>query len=158
MIHGHQVQTIQPFITNRCEEKGQIMKIVLLRSMLLVTALLSIAACDTALSVGSKTIGIRSGEFMYTDGYLRTTYAFPVEKVWAACEKTLTDLKATDVEREKSIATGKFTAFILDDKVRIDVAYVERDITAVSIMVGPSGNNLASKLIHERIGNFLKKP
>jgi hypothetical protein len=134
------------------------MKRTFLWFMLLVTALLPIAACDTALSVGSKTIGIRSGEFMYTDGYLRTTYAFPVEKVWAACEKTLTDLKATDVDREKSIATGKFTALILDDKVRISVEYMERAMTAVSIMVGPSGNNLASKLIHERIANQLTKP
>jgi hypothetical protein len=134
------------------------MKISFLRGILLVTALLAIAACDTALSVGSKTIGFRSGEFIYTDGYLRTTYTFPVEKVWAACDKTLTDLKATEVDREKSIATGKFTAFILDDKVRISVEYVERNITAVSIMVGPSGNNLASKLIHDRIANELTKP
>jgi hypothetical protein len=134
------------------------MKITFLWFMLLVTALLPIAACDTALSVGSKTIGFRSGEFIYTDGYLRTTYAFPIEKVWAACEKTLTDLKATDVEREKSIATGKFIALILDDKVRISVEYMERNMTAVSIMVGPSGNSLASKLIHERIANQLTKP
>ena len=134
------------------------MKILLLRYMLLVTALLAIAACDTALSVGSKTVGFRSGEFIYTDGYLRTTYSFPIEKVWAACDKTLTGLKAVDVEREKAIATGKFTAFILDDKVRISVEYVERDITAVSIMVGPSGNNLASKLIHDRIASELTKP
>ena len=133
------------------------MKISFLRCILLVTALLSIAACDTALSVGSKTIGFRSGEFIYTDGYLRTTYTSPVDKVWAACDKTLTDLKATEVDREKSIATGKFTAFILDDKVRISVEYVERDMTAVSIMVGPSGNNLASKLIHDRIANELTK-
>ena len=134
------------------------MKIAFLWFMLLVTALLPITACDTALSVGSKTIGIRSGEFMYTDGYLRTTYAFPMDKVWAACDRVLTDLKAIDVEREKSISTGKFTAFILDDKVRISVDYVERDMTAVSIMVGPSGNNLASKLMHERIASRLTKP
>jgi len=138
-------------------EKGQNMKIKLLGLMLLIPALLPITACDTALSVGSRTIGIRSGEFIYTDGYLRTTYASPLEKVWSACENALTDLKATDVERIKSIATGKFTAFILDDKVRISVDYVERNITAVSVMVGPSGNNLASQLIHERIANVLKK-
>jgi hypothetical protein len=134
------------------------MKKTFLWFMLLVTSLLPITACDTALSVGTKTVGFRSGEFIYTDGYLRTTYAFPIEKVWAACEKTLTDLKATDVDREKSISTGKFTAFILDDKVRISVEYVEREMTAVSIMVGPSGNNLASKLIHDRIANQLTKP
>ena len=126
--------------------------------MLLLPAFFMIAACDTALTVGTKTIGIRSGEFVYTDGYLRAVYNFPLDKVWAACEKTLTDLKATDVERIKKIATGSYTAFILDDKVRISVEYVEKGMTAVSIMVGASGNNLASQLIHDRIGNILKAP
>ena len=67
------------------------MKRKLLGLMLLVPALFLITACDTALTVGTKTIGIRSGEFIYTDGYLRATYIFPFEKVWAACEKTMTD-------------------------------------------------------------------
>ena len=132
------------------------MKRKLLGLMLLVPALLLITACDTALTVGTKTIGIRSGEFIYTDGYLRATYLFPFEKVWAACEKTVTDLKAVDVERVKKIATGNLTAMIQDDKVRISVEYVEKGMTAVSIMVGPSGNNLASQLIHDRIANVLK--
>ncbi|OGP82581.1 MAG: hypothetical protein A2V87_10595 [Deltaproteobacteria bacterium RBG_16_58_17] len=132
------------------------MKRKLLGLMLLVPALLLITACDTALTVGTKTIGIRSGEFIYTDGYLRATYIFPFEKVWAACEKTVTDLKAVDVERVKKIATGNLTAMIQDDKVRISVEYVEKGMTAVSIMVGPSGNNLASQLIHDRIANVLK--
>jgi hypothetical protein len=126
--------------------------------MLLIPALIMLAACDTALTVGSKTIGIRSGEFIYTDGYLRATYTYPLEQVEAACEKTLTALKATDVERIKKIATMNFTAFILDDKVRITVEYVEKGMTAVSIMVGASGNNLGSQLIHDRIGNALKAP
>jgi hypothetical protein len=158
MLPGRAIRFAINYPSSPTAEKGQNMKMKLLGLMLLIPALLPIAACDTALSVGSRTIGIRSGEFIYTDGYLRTTYAFPLEKVWVACEKTLTDLKATDVERIKSIATGNFTAFIQDDKVRISVDYVERDITAVSIMAGPSGNNLASQLIHERIENVLRKP
>jgi hypothetical protein len=167
MISLHQAQgTPRPFSRpgdplathpfSRTSEKGQNMKIKLLWLMLALPALLSIAACDTALSVGSRTIGIRSGEFIYTDGYLRATYLFPLETVWAGCEKTLTGLKATDVERVKTIATGNFTAFIQDDKVRINVEYVERNMTAVSVMVGPSGNNLASQLIHDRLGDILK--
>jgi len=124
--------------------------------LFLVPVLFLTAACDTALTVGSKTIGIRSGEFIYMDGYLRATYTFPPEQVWAACEKTLTNLKATEVTRIKKIATGTFTAIIQDDKVRINIEYVEKNMTAVAIMVGPSGNNLASQLIHERIGNFLR--
>lgn len=134
------------------------MKRMLIRLILLVTAILMIAACDTALTVGRKTIGIRSGEFIYTDGYLRATYIFRFEKVWSACEKTLTDLKATDVERIQKIATGNLTALIQDDKVRITVDYVEKEMTAVSVMAGPSGSTLASQLIHDRIATILKNP
>ncbi|MCX5826073.1 MAG: DUF3568 family protein [Deltaproteobacteria bacterium] len=124
----------------------------------LIPALLLIAGCDTALTVGAKTIGIRSGEFIYTEGYLRATYNFPFDKVWPACEKTLTGMKATDVERVRKIAQGTFTAMIQDEKVRISVDYVEKEITAVSIMVGMSGNNLASQLIHDRLATTLKTP
>jgi len=124
----------------------------------LIPALLLIAGCDTALTVGAKTIGIRSGEFIYTDGYLRATYTFPFDKVWPACEKTLTGMKATDVERIRKISQGTFTAMIHDEKVRISVDYVEKEITAVSIMVGTAGNNLASQLIHDRLATTLKTP
>jgi hypothetical protein len=134
------------------------MKRRLLWTAFLIPALLLIAGCDTSLTVGAKTIGIRSGEFIYTDGYLRATYIFPFDKVWPACEKTLTGMKATDVERIRKIAQGTFTAMIQDEKVRISVDYVEKEITAVSIMVGTSGNNLASQLIHDRLVNALKTP
>jgi hypothetical protein len=134
------------------------MKRMRLGAMFLIPALLLITGCDTTLTVGTKTIGIRSGEFIYTDGYLRATYIFPLEKVLAACDKTLTSMKATDVERIRKIAQGSFTAMILDEKVRISVDYVEKQITAVSIMVGTSGNNLASQLLHDRIANAVKTP
>ena len=134
------------------------MKKRLLWTAFLIPALLLIAGCDTALTVGAKTIGIRSGEFIYTDGYLRATYTFPFDKVWPACEKTLAGMKATDVERIRKISQGTFTAMIHDEKVRISVDYVEKEITAVSIMVGTSGNNLASQLIHDRLATTLKTP
>jgi hypothetical protein len=131
---------------------------MLLGVMFLIPALLLIAGCDTALTVGAKTIGIRSGEFVFTDGYLQATYTFPMEKVSGACEKTLADMKATDVERIRKIAQRSFTAMIQDEKVRISVDYVEKDVTAVSIMVGMSGNSLASQLLHDRIANAMKTP
>ena len=134
------------------------MKKRLLWTAFLIPALLLIAGCDTSLTVGAKTIGIQSGDFIYTEGYLRATYNFPFDKVWPACEKTLTGMKATDVERVRKIAQGTFTAMILDEKVRISVDYVEKEITAVSIMVGTSGNNFASQLIHDRLANTLKTP
>jgi hypothetical protein len=134
------------------------MKRMLIGAIFLIPALLLITGCDTSLTVGAKTIGIRSGEFIYTDGYLRATYIYPLEKVWEACEKTLADMKATDVERIRKIAQRSFSAMIQDEKVRILVDYVEKDMTAVSIMVGMSGNNLASQLLHDRIANAMKTP
>jgi hypothetical protein len=128
------------------------------RTMILVMTLLLIAGCDTSLTVGTKTIGVRSGEFIYLDGYLRATYLFPFDKAWTACDKTLVGMKATDIERIRKIAQGSFTAMIQDEKVRISVDYVEKEITAVSIMVGASGNNLASQLLHDRLAITLKTP
>jgi hypothetical protein len=117
---------------------------------------LTISACDTSFTVGSRTIGIRSGELIYSDGYLRANYNFPLAKVWSACEKVVADMKGTDVERIKKIASGSLTAMIQDEKVRINVDYVEKELTAVSVMAGAGGNNLASQLIHERIAGLLK--
>jgi hypothetical protein len=134
------------------------MKKIHIRFILLLSTLLMITACDTALTVGRRTIGVRSGEFIYTDGYLRATYTFPLEKVWSACEKTMTDLKATDVERSQKIATRSLVALIRNDKIHVMVDYLEKEMTAVSIMVGPSGSALASQFIHERIAGVLNNP
>lgn len=132
------------------------MKKRLLLTAFIITAVLSITGCDTALTVGAKTIGIRSGSFIYTDGYLRATYLFTLDEVWPACEKTLSGMKATQIERVRKIAQGTFTAIIEEEKVRISVDYVEKGVTAVSVMVGTSGNNLASQLIHDRLTATLK--
>jgi hypothetical protein len=131
------------------------MKKTLWRLLFLVPALLLVMACDMAFTVGSRTIGIRSSELIYTEGFLRATYVFPLEKVWSACDKTLVNMKATDVERIKKISEGNLTALIQDEKVRIQVTYVDKENTSVSIMVG-TGNNLASQLIHDRITSSLR--
>ena len=134
------------------------MKKTLTGLFFLVSVLLSITACDTAFTVGSKTIGIRSGGFIYSDGHLRATYTFPFEQVWSACEKAIADMKATDVERIKKISEGNLTAMIQDEKVRIQVTYVDKENTMVAVMAGTTGNTLASQLIHDRIITILRKP
>ncbi|MGD0277004.1 MAG: DUF3568 family protein [Syntrophales bacterium] len=126
--------------------------------LLLITMILLITACDTALIIGSHTVGIQSGRFIYSDGYLKTQYHAPVDRIWDACEKTLTDLKAVNIERQRKIAGGSFNAVIQDDKVIINIEYVAKSDTDVSILVGMGGNNLASQLIHERITKELMKP
>jgi len=115
------------------------------------------AGCDAALTLGGKTIGISSGDFIYTDGYLNTYYNYPLDKVWKACEQTLADMKASGIERERKISSGSITAVAHDEKVHILVEYVSNTQTSVSVRVGLSGNNIASQLIHEKIANKVLK-
>jgi len=122
----------------------------------MVPALLLFSACDTALTVGSRTIGVRSGEFIYTEGYLRAIYTFPLEQVWQAAEKALAEMKPTDVERVKKISEGNLRAMIQDERVRIDVTYADKESTLVAVMTGTTGSTLASQLIHDRILKILR--
>jgi hypothetical protein len=117
-----------------------------------------VTACDTALVMSGHTVGIQSGRFIYTDGSLSTQYHAPLDRVWNACEETLKDMKATDIEKQRKIAGGTLTAVIQEEKVVITVEYDTKDDTDVSILIGVSGNNLASQLIHQKIAKALEKP
>jgi len=138
------------------DERSIMSKSVQQIAMIFISILL-IAGCDTAFVVGGRTVGISSGQFIYTEGLLTMEYNLPFEEVWKACEKTLADMKASGVETNRKIATGKITATIEDEKVVISIEYVSKDTTTVSIRVGIGGNNLASQLIHEKISHNLWK-
>lgn len=125
--------------------------------LILCIGILLISGCDTAFTVGGRTMGIRSGNFIFTDGYLSSSYNFSLDKVWKACEKTMTDMKATGIEKKMKISTGTITAIVQDEKVQINVEYASQTQTLVSIRIGIAGNNMASQLIHEKIaGNLLQ--
>lgn len=114
--------------------------------------------CDAALMVGGRTVSVSSGNFLYTDGFLHAQYSASFDQVWKACEQTLTDMKAVDVKPNRKISKGTFNAVVQDEKVVIMVEYVARGETTVAIRAGVTGNNLASKLLHERIATLLAKP
>lgn len=124
---------------------------------ILCIGVLLISGCDAALTVGGKTMGVRSGNFIFTDGYLATSYNFSKDKVWKACEKTMTDMKASGLDKKMKISTGAMTAIVHDEKVQVNIEYVSPEKTMVAIRIGMAGNNMASQLIHEKIaGNLLK--
>jgi len=124
-----------------------------------ILAVCIIAGCTV--DVGSKTVGVRSGQFIYVDGNLKTEYRFPFDDVWTASEKALADMKAVDIGKTRYIANGKITGTIGNEKVTILVDYMakEQTLTSVSVMVGPVGDSKASRLIHDRItAILLNKP
>ena len=118
---------------------------------LLILILMLLAGCNAAINMNGKVAGISSGRFIYQDGDLTSNYKVDIDLVWKACEKSVTELKATDIQKERKISLGMIKAVIQDEKVTIKVEYVAKDLTSVSVFVGMVGNNMASRLIHDRI-------
>lgn len=133
------------------------MKNKIIISLLIVSAVL-IAGCNAAVNLNGKVIGLSSGQFIYQDGNLVANYNADIDLVWAACEKTVQELKGTDVQKERKISSGKIKAVIQEEKVVISVEYIAKGSTSVAIFVGIAGNNMASRLIHEKIAGKLAKP
>jgi len=118
--------------------------------MLVVLAgIFFISSCS--LQVGDRVAGIHSGKFFYTEGNLMTNYDVSFDRAWKACEKTLTDMKASVVERDKKISEGTLKAELKGDNIRIVVEYIEKNLTKVSVRVGLAGNNIAAGLIQKKI-------
>ena len=125
---------------------------------LLLFAIFLLCGCDAALVMNGTIMGVSSGSFIYQDGYLVANYKAEINSVWTACEKAVKDLKAVDVQKDRKIAVGSIKATIQDEKVTILVEYVARDLTTVSVIVGIAGNNMASRMIQDKIASNIVKP
>jgi hypothetical protein len=125
---------------------------------LLLLVLGVFTGCNAAINMNGKVVGVSSGQFIYQDGNMISSYKSDIELVWAACEKTIKELKGTDIQKERKISAGTIRAIIQDEKVIIKVEYVANGLTSVSVFVGVAGNNMASKLIHDRIAGNLVNP
>jgi hypothetical protein len=60
-------------------------------------------------------------------------------------------MKALGIVKNKEISKGTIDAILQDEKVRITVNYVERDVTIVGVRVGIAGDNFSSRLIQDKI-------
>jgi hypothetical protein len=135
---------------------GANMKRNLYALFVLLSAFFLFSGC-AVLAVGGAAVGAGTGTYLYIDGELKTDYAHSFDKVWAACEKTIADMRGMEVRPVKEIAQGKITTTINDEKVKIEVSYKSKDQTSVSIRVGLVGNKLSSQRLHDKIAENLAK-
>ncbi|MBN1473327.1 MAG: DUF3568 family protein [Syntrophaceae bacterium] len=117
-----------------------------------------VCGCGAAINLQGKVASISSGKFLYQDGNLVTEYKSDIDAVWNACEKTMNDLRASETQKERKISSGVIKGVVQDEKVTITVQYVSLTLTSVSVFVGVTGNNIASRLIHDKIAGYLAKP
>jgi len=124
---------------------------------LLIASIFLIAGCAAAV-VGGAAVGAGSGTYFYINGELKTDYYYSFDRVWAACEKTVADMRGLDVEPKKEIGTGTISTIIDNEKVQFTIQYKAKNVTTVSIRVGLIGNKLSSQLIHDKISdNIIRK-
>ncbi len=125
-----------------------------------VMAALTVSGCYTAstVEVKDRIVGVRSGRFVVIDGKLGSDYPYPYEQVWKAAEKTMAQIRATDVVPDRGIASGSIKGKVGGDEVMIMIDYVSRERTSVWVLVGLIGDTLGTRMIHERIADNLKKP
>lgn len=127
------------------------------RVMVCLFVLFLFSGCATALVVGGAAVGAGTGTYFYVNGELKTDYFASFDKVWTACEKTVADMRGTEVQPVKEIAQGKITTVINDEKVKFEITYRAKNQTTVAIRVGLVGNKLSSQLLHDKIADNLAK-
>ena len=128
------------------------------RYALFIFALLFLLGCGAAINLKGKVVSISSGKFLYQDRNLITEYKSDIDAVWNACEKTMNGLRASETQKERKISSGVIRGVVQGEKVTITVKYVSLNLTSVSVFVGLAGNNIASRLIHDKIAGYLGKP
>ena len=120
--------------------------------------IVALSGCNSAMVINGKVMGFHSGKFIYQVGYQTTQDKADIEPVWQACLKAVADLKGEDIEKERKISTGVIRAVISDEKVKIRVEYIDRELTSVGVFSGVTGNNMASKIIQDKIAGYLINP
>lgn len=113
------------------------------------------SGCAAVVGIGA--IAGSAGTYLYIDGALQHDYKYSYDSVWTACEKTMADMHAQNVQPFKEIGLGHISAVINDEKVRFDVRYKEKNVTTVAVRVGLFGNKTASQMLHDKIGDNISK-
>lgn len=110
-----------------------------------------------ALVVGGAAVGAGTGTYFWVNGEMKTDYMASFDQVWSACEKTVADMRGTEVQPVKEIAQGKITTVINNENVKFEITYRAKNQTTVAIRVGLMGNKLSSQLLHDKIAEHLAK-
>jgi hypothetical protein len=137
-------------------QKGMVMRKRINWIVALVMGAFMTSGCTVAL-IGAAAVGGSSGAFLYVNGEMKTDYYHSFDATWSACQKSIADMRGVEVEQNKEIGNGKIAAIVNGEKVKIDVLYKAKNMTAVTVRVGLIGDKLASQLIHDKISDNLVK-
>lgn len=124
---------------------------------ILMASMLFLSLGCQALLVGGAAVGAGTGTYFFVNGELKTDYPYAFDKVWAACERTVADMRGTAVEPVKEIGQGTISAKISNEPVKFTVTFKDKNLTTVGIRAGIVGDENASRLLHDKVSNNLSR-
>ncbi|MFZ3116356.1 MAG: DUF3568 family protein [Syntrophales bacterium] len=122
-----------------------------------VALLFLVSGCAPLVAGGAAVGTAGAGTYYFARGAMQTDYKYPFEDVWGACEKTLANMRAVDVQPLKEIGRGTINAVINDEKVQFVLSYRERSLTTVTVRVGAFGDKIASQMLQDKIEDNISK-
>ena len=126
-------------------------------ALIFLPLIISLMSGCMGIIAGGAAAGAASGTYLWVNGEMTNDYPNNIDKVWQAAQRTVADLKGSEVLPTQEIAQRSISAFINDEKVVISMKYKEKNTTTVSIRVGLIGNKLASQRLHDKIAENLGK-
>jgi len=115
-----------------------------------------LASCAPAAFVVGTAAGL--GGYKYYDGALNVIYQAPYMKTWDATLKTLEEMGFLIETKKHDLTSGKISAKRADGKdVSVALKYRSSEETEAKIRVGFFGDENASNVIKDKIGQVLFK-
>ncbi|MFC1867266.1 DUF3568 family protein [Thermodesulfobacteriota bacterium] len=126
------------------------------RYLLLVLLCFFLSSCAPVVFLAGTAAGV--GGYKYYEGALKVVYQAPYIKTWDASLKSLEEMGFKIGNSKRDLTSGKIEAKRADDKsVTVSLKYLSSQETEVSIRVGLFGDENASNVIKDKIGNVLYK-
>ena len=117
---------------------------------------LFVTSCGPAIFFAGAAAGI--GGYKYYNGSLTVVYQAPYDKTLNASVKAIEELGFTIKSKEQGLTTSKIDALLSDGTpVTVTLKYKSSDQTEVSIRVGVIGDENASNVIKDKIGEIVFK-
>lgn len=115
--------------------------------LLLVLCVGFISGCAAVVAGGAAA----GGTYVYTEGRLQRDYEASLDPAYYASLDAVSEMNMEIMEKEKSVTEASIRAKDGDTKVWIDLDSVDQDTTQISVRYGLTGDETASKSIHQAI-------
>lgn len=118
--------------------------------------LILVSGCAPLVFVGGALVGV--GGYKYIEGKLTVIYQAPYEKTWESSIKALEALDYKIADKTEKLGSGRiYTEGPETKKVTLSLAYISAEETEVGIRVGLLGDEHASNVIKDKIGDIVFK-